>query len=108
MWRAMAALLGVAVQRELTDDQRLRPVAVESDVGQRAVHHSLGVVDHAQEPDLVRDPLSDLWRVGMRRADEHAQAGTDLARDVARVHDRHARSRHALDESSHAGRRTIT
>ena len=56
-----AALVGVAVQRELADDKDLRPAA------RRAARSAsdrfitpVGVVEHAQVPDLVRHPLGEL------------------------------------------------
>jgi len=103
-----ATLVGVAVQRELADDQRLRPSVVALHVGERTVHDTVGVVEHAQEPDLVRQSLRELRRVGVRDTDQHAETGPDLAAQLADPDNDDARLRHPLDESSHAGRRTIT
>ena len=59
----------VAVERELADDER-----GAAGVEQRAVHHAVVVVEHAQ----VRDLRRELGRAGLgvvvRHADEHAQA----------------------------------
>ena len=73
-----AAAAGVAVQRELADDQHLA-----GRVGDRAVHHSVVVVDHPQTPDLVGQLARRCVRVVVRHSDQHAQPRPDLPDDFS-------------------------
>ena len=72
-----ATSAGVAVQRELADDQHLA-----AGVGDRSVHHAVVVVDHPQAPDLVGQLAGVRLGVVVGHADQHAQAGTDRADDL--------------------------
>ena len=73
-----AAAAGVAVERELAHDER-GPAGLE----ERVVHGAVGVVEHPQVRDLRREPACRHLGVLVRHADEHAEALTDHADDLA-------------------------
>ena len=87
---------GVAVQRELADDEDLG-----ADVARRAVHHAGVVVEHAQVPHLAGDPLGVGRGVVVGHADEHAKPRADRPDDLGRPSTRHSRFGHSLHDSSH-------
>ncbi len=74
------ALVGVAVQSELADDQDLGGFASGCAHRERAVHDAGFVVENSELPDLVGEPVGLGIAVVVRRADQHAEAATDLAR----------------------------
>jgi hypothetical protein len=70
-------LRGVAVERELADDQHLT-----ADVGDRAVHHPGVVVEDPQTQELVGQLVGERLGVVVGDPDEHAQSRADRAGDL--------------------------
>ncbi len=66
----------VAVEGELTHDER-----GSGGLSQRPVHHPVVVGEDAELPDLLGQPPGSRLIVAVGDADEHAQAGPDLADD---------------------------
>src|ERR671911_945743 len=93
--RRAPAAPGVAVERELADDE-----GGAADRAERLVHRPVGVVEDPQGPDLFSQLAARGFGVVVRDADEDAQAVSDLADDVAV--DAHPGFRDALDKCSHA------
>ena len=89
-----AALVGVAVEGELADDQHLA-----GGVGHRTVHHPVVIGHDPQAPDLV----GQLARLGLGvvpvHTDQHAETGPDLADRL--VADPHPGPRHPLHQTPH-------
>ena len=75
-----AALVGVAVQRELAHDEDLCRLIVGGAHRERPVHHTGLVVEDPEVPDLVGEPVGLGIGVVVCRADEHAQPRADLSR----------------------------
>ena len=92
------ALAGVAVERELGDDQDLA-------LAQRLVHPPVAVGEDPEGAHLVGQLVGVGLRVVVRDAEQHEQAGADLGHALAvRIHRRPA---HPLHQRSH-GRHTMT
>ena len=74
------ALAGVGVEGELAHAEHLA-------LAERLVHAPVGVLEHAQRPDLVGEPVRLGLAVVRADAEQHQQAGTDrgdlLAVDAA-------------------------
>src|SRR5690606_20382915 len=67
------AVLGVAVEGELTDNQAGAPDLLEAQV-----HLACFVFEHAQLADLVSEALSQLGIVAWLHTEEYEEAGADL------------------------------
>jgi hypothetical protein len=90
-----AALGGVAVERELADDEDLG-----ADIGGGPVHHPGLVVEHPKVDEAVGERPGDGLVVVVGHADEHAQPATDPP-DLLAGHG-HRRLRHSLHHRAHA------
>ena len=94
--RRPAPAAGVGVQRELADHEH-----GAAHVGHREVHHTFGVGEHAQPPDLVGELGCRRPVVGVGDAHEHAQPRSDVADDLAV--DGHPGPRDPLDQRLRMG-----
>src|SRR5436190_5580920 len=92
--RRAPAAPGVAVERELADDE-----GGAADRAEWRVHHPVGVVEDAEVPHLLGQLAGDGLGVVVRHADEHAQARADLADNIGT--DAHTGLGHALHERPH-------
>ena len=69
---------GVAVERELADDEQLA-----ADIGGRAVHHPGVVIEHPEVPQLLGHLRTAVTVVVVGDADQHAQPAPDRADHLA-------------------------
>jgi len=80
---------GVAVQRELADDED-----PSADIASRAVHDSGFVVEDAQVPHLAGDPLGIRPGVVMGHPDENAQPRANRPDNLGRLVDARSNDSH--------------
>jgi hypothetical protein len=90
-----ATLGGIAVERELADDEDLG-----ADIGGGAVHHPGLVVEHPEVEEAVGERPGDGRVVVVGHADEHAQPATDPSDLLAG--DGHGGLGHSLHDRAHA------
>ena len=84
----------IGQQRELADDQPLPSGSADVEV-----HAALGIIEHAQAPDLSGQPFCFCDRVGAINAQQYQSAGPNVGHDTSR--DFYGGVADALDHGAH-------
>ena len=75
---------GIAVQRELADNEHLSRLPGRRSIGQRTVHHTVYVVEDPEPPELGSKTVSVIRRVVMSHPNKDTQTGPNRPRQLKR------------------------
>jgi hypothetical protein len=76
---------GIAVQRELADNEHLGRLSGRRSIRQRTVHHTVSVVEDPKAPELGGKTVSVIRRVVMSHPDEDTQTRPNRPCQLKRV-----------------------